>query len=29
MYLAWHAQHDNPALAAFLRQVAEVLPPEA
>jgi DNA-binding transcriptional LysR family regulator len=27
MYLAWHAQHDNPALAAFLRQVAEVLPP--
>lgn len=27
MYLAWHAQHDNPALEAFLRQVAEVLPP--
>ena len=23
MYLAWHTQHDNPALAAFLTQVAE------
>ena len=27
MYLAWHAQHDNPALDAFLQRVAKVREP--
>jgi hypothetical protein len=28
MYLAWHAQHDNPALDAFLQRVAKRNSPE-
>ncbi|MNU08983.1 hypothetical protein D3C72_2552880 [compost metagenome] len=29
MYLAWHAQHDNPALDAFLQRVVKVDEPGA
>ena len=29
MYLAWHAQHDNPALDAFLQRVVKVDGPDA